>query len=162
MISLTQLVSDKKKKDKALQAAHSWQFRASMQSKEGWLANLHRDLNKSSIKALDGSSLTDEQKKEREERRRKILSTIEMMDKSISYTNAFKKETVPANAKHYDPLDVVEDYSVLEAQVTLGKEAGEKRKKIIQKNLKMDQSKLHPAAHKISMSKLSIKDQSSV
>jgi CRP-like cAMP-binding protein/tetratricopeptide (TPR) repeat protein len=160
MISLTQLVSDKKKNDKALQAAHSWQFRASMQSKEGWLANLHRDLNKSSIKALDGSSLTDSQKKEREERRRKILSTIEMMDKSISYTNAFEKETVPANAKHHDPLDVVEDYSVLETQVTLGKEAGAKRKRLIQKNLKANQSKLHPAAHKVSMSKLSIKDQS--
>ena len=60
-----------KKKDKALQAAHLWQFRASMKSKEGWLANLHRDLNKSSVKALDGSSLTKKQKEERAERRKK-------------------------------------------------------------------------------------------
>ena len=50
--SFGQLVKDKKKQDKALQASPLIQFRASMQSKEGWLANLHRDLNKSSIKAL--------------------------------------------------------------------------------------------------------------
>ena len=98
--SFGQLVKDKKKQDKALQAAHSWQFRASMQSKEGWLANLHRDLNKSSIKALDDSLLTPEQRKKREERNRKIISSIEMMDKSMSYTKAFSKEVVPANAKH--------------------------------------------------------------
>ena len=49
-----------------------------------------------------------------------------MMDKSMSYTKAFSKEVVPANAKHYDPLDAVEDYRVLETQVTLGKEAGSK------------------------------------
>ena len=159
MISLTQVVSDKKKKDKALQAAHSWQFRASMQSKEGWLANLHRDLNKSSVKALDGSSLTEKQKKERAERRKKIISTIEMMDKSLSYTQAFRKEVVPANAKHYDPLDVVEDYSVLETQVTLGKGAGKKRKKLIENKRKKFPEELHPAAHKVSMSQLSINDQ---
>ena len=49
----------------------------------------------------------------------------------MSYTKAFSKEVVPANAKHYDPLDVVEDYRVLETQVTLGKEAGSKRKDLL-------------------------------
>ena len=130
-----------------------------MQSKEGWLANLHRDLNKSSIKALDDSLLTPEQRKKKEERNRKIISSIEMMDKSMSYTKAFSKEVVPANAKHYDPLDVVEDYRVLETQVTLGKEAGSKRKDLLLLKKKKIKEKFHPAARKISMSKLSIKDQ---
>ena len=104
---------DKKKQDKALQAASPEAVSRKYAVQGRLLANLHRDLNKSSIKALDDSLLTPEQRK-KEERNRKIISSIEMMDKSMSYTKAFSKEVVPANAKHYDPLDVVEDYRVLE------------------------------------------------
>jgi Tfp pilus assembly protein PilF/CRP-like cAMP-binding protein len=159
--SIVDVLSFKKKTDSALSAAHSWQFRASMQSKDGWLSHLHRNLNNSHIKTLEGDSLTEKQKEKRDSIKQAVLDEVDKIDRSISYTKAFSKEVVPDNAKRYDPLKVVADYDVLETQVVLGKEAGLTRQKLIENELakSFKRNKTHPASLKVSMSKVAIADQ---
>ena len=160
--SFVDLISHKKRKDSALMAAHSWQFRASMQSKDGWLSNLRRNLNDSTVKALDESSFTEAQKKKREALRKQVEAEVHKLETAVSYTAAFAKEIVPGSSKHYDPLKVVEDFDILETQVQLGKAAGEAQKVFIEAELERQKRHgNHPAARKNtrSMNKLALRDQ---